>query len=124
MRIHQRAALASALALVIAIVEGIGAPPSEFAPPDNWWWAFDPLMFPALFGGVIFALVALIASGLPSAARASAVLCAFASLLTGTGVVIAAGISEHLAVTSYAAQLIVVAIPVLISAPTLKRGPS
>lgn len=111
--------MASALALVVATQAGIGAPPSEFAPRDSWWWTLDPSMFPALFGGVILSLIALVTSVL--ATRAAAVLCVLASLSTAVGVIIAAGTSDHPSIGFYSVCLIFVATPALISMTAFRR---
>jgi hypothetical protein len=93
--VRTRAVAASILALLLAVLAGVGAPPSEFVTRDSRWWTVDPLMFPALFAGVVLACIALIASGIGSALRAAAWLCLLASLSTAAGTVIAGGISDH-----------------------------
>jgi hypothetical protein len=92
---RRRLVLASALALLLAVVLAVGAPPSEFAPKDSRWWMLEPLMFPGLFAGVIFAFVALILCCVLSGVRAAAMFCLLAPLSTLTGLVIAEGISDH-----------------------------
>ncbi len=87
--------LGSLLALILAVVLGVGAPPSEFAPRDSAWWALEPLMFPALGGGVVLALAAFVANVLPSGHRVGAALCLAAPVSTLVGIVVANGISDR-----------------------------
>lgn len=111
-------ALASALTLSLSIFCGIGAPPSEFAPRSGTWWALEPLMFPALFGGVALAIAACISS-LSAGVRASAYLCIAAALSTGLGVVISTGISERPALRFLAIVALLLAVPAFASARAL-----
>ena len=87
--------LGSFLALMLAVVFGAGAPPSEFAPRTSIWWSLEPLMFPALGGGVVLALVALVANALPSGHRVGVALCLAAAASTAVGTVVASGISDR-----------------------------
>lgn len=118
---RNRVALGSILALLLAVIEGVGAPPSEFAPKDSMWWTLYPLMWPALFGGVVLALVALIAS-VVSPVRPAAVACLVAALSTVSGVVIATGISDHRALTFYAVNVGLVLIPAAVALNVLTRA--
>ena len=45
-----RVVVASSRALFVAVNAATGAPSSEFAPKDSWWWTVAPLMWPTLFG--------------------------------------------------------------------------
>src|SRR5687767_7354360 len=115
-----RVVLSSILALLLALVVGIGAPPSEFAPKDSVWWTLEPLMWPALFGGVILAVTALVTS-VAARVRAAAILCFLASASTAIGIVLAAGISERFNLVFLAVNVAVVAIPAVVSGTVLMR---
>lgn len=116
-----RLVLASILALLLALLEGVGAPSSDFAPKDSVWWTLDPLMWPALFGGVVLAVIALIAS-IDAGLHAAGIVCFLASTSTAIGIVIAAGTSDHRHLVFYALNVVVVAIPAVVSVSVLMRG--
>jgi hypothetical protein len=112
--------LASILALLLALAAGVGAPSSEFAPKDSVWWTLDPLMWPALFGGVVLAVVAVIASA-AAGVRAAAILCFLASASTATGIIVAAGTSDRRDLVFYGVNVAVVAIPAVVAVIVLTR---
>lgn len=109
-----RILFASALVLFVAVSAGIGASSSEFAPKDSAWWTLGPLMWPSLFGGVVLGLIALAASIVSM--RSGAGVCVLASLSTVTGIVIAAGTSDHQALVFYAIFVGVALIPAIVAA--------
>jgi peptidoglycan/LPS O-acetylase OafA/YrhL len=117
---RDRVALASILALMLAALEAVGAPSSEFAPKDSLWWALDPIMLPALLAGVALAFIALIAS-VVSGVGTAAIACLCAALSTAAGVVIAAGTSDHRALTFYAVNVALVAIPAVVAVNVVAR---
>ena len=112
-------ALAILLAVLSCTVLGIGAPPSDFAPMDSIWWTLEPLMWPALFGGVVLAFIALLASGV--AMRLGAVLCLTACASTGLGVIVAAGISAQYSLRAALFNGAFLAIPSLTLLDALRR---
>ncbi len=116
-----RAVLASVLALTLALLLGVGAPPSEFAAKESKWWILEPLMFPALSAGVILAALALISSCLVSRVRTGAALCLLSSLSTATGLVVAEGISARAALRFDAVCMILLAIPAVAAVSILGR---
>lgn len=119
--VRGRAILASGLALLVTPVMGVGAPPSDFAPPDSWWWTLEPAMFPTLIGGFLLAYIAMwTAAGLESV-RVSVISSALACLSTAAGMVIAFGISDHHDVSHLAESLALVAVPGIISITALRR---
>ena len=85
------------------------------------WWTLDPLMWPALFAGVVLAVVAVIASA-ASRVRGAAVICFIAALSTASGIVIAAGTSDHRALAFYAVNVALVSIPAVVALNVLTRG--
>ena len=114
-----RILLASALALLVALNAGIGAPASEFAPKDSWWWTLYPLMWPTLFGGVVLGLVALATSIV--SVRGGAIVCVLASLSTATGILVAAGTSDRQALAGYAAFIAMALIPAVVAVTGFRR---
>jgi hypothetical protein len=78
---------------MLAVVFGVGAPPSEFAASSSQWWSLEPLLFPALGDGVVLALAALVASLFRTSLGATLCLAAVGS--TAIGTTVAAGISDH-----------------------------
>jgi hypothetical protein len=113
--------LASVLAVIFYAFLGVGAPPSEFAPRESAWWTLEPLMFPALFGGVFLAIVAVVSSCLPSGMRGAAYFCLAATISTGTGVVVAEGIAEHFSIRVVGVSVVLLAIPALAAIDVLRR---
>jgi hypothetical protein len=65
--------LSSLLTLVLCSVVSVGAPPSNYVQEPSIWLRLEPMMVPALFGGVVLALVALVLSLF--AVRPAAVAC-------------------------------------------------
>jgi len=115
--VRTRVVLTSGAMLFLAVQAGIGAPPSEFVPQDSVWRSLDPLMWPALFAGVVLAFIALVASALPPVPiKVATTFCFLASLSTAAGVISAAGISDHHALGFYAVMLGLVGLPGVLAA--------
>jgi hypothetical protein len=119
---RRRLVLASALALLLAVVLVVGAPPSEFVPRDSRWWMLEPLMFPGLFAGVILDFVALILSYVLSGVRAAATFCVLAPLSTLIGLVIAEGLSDHAHLRFDTVCVALLAVPVFAGVGILTRA--
>jgi len=117
-----RVVIASSLALFVALSAAIGAPASQFAPADSLWWKLGPLMWPALFGGVILGLVGLVESIF--SARGGAIICALASLSTVSGIVVAAGTSDHQALAFYVVFVAAALAPAVIAVTATARRES
>jgi len=111
--LRSEVAWACFLALMLAIVLGVGAPPSDFAPRNSVWWALEPLMIPALGAGMLLAVAAYVANALPSIHRVGAILCIAAALSTAMGTVVAHGISDRASLRVLVVQMAFLAIPVL-----------
>lgn len=86
--------ISSAAALILTVLAGIGAPPSEFVQGQNIWRHLEFLMWPALFSGVGLSLIALFLTAFIRF-RIAAVACVAAIIVSMIGVITAWGIDSE-----------------------------
>jgi hypothetical protein len=77
-------------------------------------------MWPALFGGAILSVGALVAS-VTAGVRVAASVCVLASASTAVGIVVTAGISDHQHLVFDAVNVVVAAIPAVVAVSILTR---
>jgi len=108
------------LALVLCSLSGIGAPPSEFVREPSVWTALEPMMWPALFGGMALALLALIlALFTPFGA---ALTCIAASVTSILGVTIAWGIDANAKPSGLLLPIAFLAVPALGAVEAIRQS--
>jgi hypothetical protein len=86
-------AVSSLLAFAFCSVCAVGAPPSEFVDGPNLWTYFEPVMLPALLGGPLLALGALVI--VPVFVRAAAGSCVAVVFVSAVGVTVAWGLDAE-----------------------------
>ena len=119
MTAHSKVGLSSLLGLVLCSLAAVGAPPSEFVQEPGVWLRLEPLMFPALFLGVVLALLALVLSLV--VVRPAAVTCVGAVAASMVGVTVAWGIDAEASARSLVLPLGFLALPALGAVEALRQ---
>jgi hypothetical protein len=105
------AGVSSLVAVVFCSFLALGAPPSEFVQEMSIWHRLLPMMFPALFCGIVLALVGLVLSLF--AICAACVACVSACIITTMGVTIAWGNDAQSGLRELVMSLALLTIPIV-----------
>jgi hypothetical protein len=108
---RSRAGLSSTLALALCSIVAVGAPPSKFVQQPSIWLRLEPMMLPALFGGVGLALLALLLAVFWG--RGAALTCAGACAASMAGVIVAWGMNAEAGLRGLVLQMVLLALPAL-----------
>jgi hypothetical protein len=89
----------------------VGALPSEFVQEPSLWLRLESIMFPALFAGVVLALLGLVLA--PFTTRSSAISCVAAAGASMVGVTLAWGIDAEAGLRGLVFPIALLTVPLL-----------